>query len=118
MKMKKKIPEFRNEKEEAAFWGKHSPIEFKEEFIESKKPFEFTLELLKKTAEKHQEKKNSVTLRMEPSQIYLAKIIAGVRGDRYQTMFRRWIRENISNELKDPRIEQEIRKQMPHLVKN
>jgi len=101
MKKIKKIPKFRNEKDEAEFWGKHSPIEFSGEFAEDKQPFEFTLGLLKKAAEEHEEKKNLVTLRMEPSQIFLAKIIAGIRGDRYQTMMRRWIREKIQEEVKD-----------------
>lgn len=115
--MKKKIPEFKNEKEEAKFWAKHSPLEFLDEFVEEKAPFEFTMELLKKAAEEHMEKKSALTLRMEPSQIYLAKIIAKTKGDKYQSLMRRWIRERILREVKDhPEIEEEIRKQRPHLV--
>ena len=115
--MKNKIPQFKSEKEEARFWGKHSPLEFKEEFTREKQPFEFTLELLKKAAEEHREKKSSITLRMEPSQICLAKIIAGVRGYKYQTMMRNWIRERIHQEIKDnPEVEKVLRKQQTHLV--
>ncbi len=43
--MKKKIPEFKNEKEEARFWSKHSPIEFPDEFKEERAPFEFTMKM-------------------------------------------------------------------------
>ena len=115
--MKKKIPEFKNEREEARFWSKHSPIEFPDEFKEEKAPFEFTMGLLKKAAEEHREKKSALTLRMEPSQIYLAKIIAKIKGDKYQSLMRRWIRERVYKEVKEhPEIENEIRKQKAHLV--
>ena len=111
-KMPKKVPVFKNEKEEARFWSKHSPLEFSGEFTEEKKPFEFALDLLKKAAEEHREKKNSVTLRMEPSQICLAKVIAAVRGYKYQTMMRNWIRERIHQEIKDdPEVEKALRQQ-------
>lgn len=115
--MKKKIPEFKNEREEARFWGKHSPLEFSKEFVEEKNPFEFTIGLLKKAAQEHKEKKSSITLRMEPSQIYLTKIIAKARGDKYQTLIRKWIREKIWRELKDnPEVKEEIRKHQLHLA--
>jgi predicted DNA binding CopG/RHH family protein len=115
--MKKRIPEFKNEKEEALFWSKHSPIEFINEFKEDKAPFEFTVGLLKKVAEEHREKKGALTLRMEPSQIYLTKIIAKIKGDKYQTLMRRWIRERLYKEVREnPEIENEIRKQKVHLA--
>ena len=115
--MKKKIPEFKDEKEEARFWSKHSPLEFSKELTKEKSPFEFAIGLLKKAAQEHKEKKSSITLRMEPSQIYLTKIIAKTRGDKYQTLIRKWIREKIWKELKDnPEVEEKIRKQQLHLV--
>jgi hypothetical protein len=36
---------------------------------------------------------------MEPSQIYLVKIIAKRCGDNYQTLMRKWIRERVFLEL-------------------
>ena len=115
--MKKKIPKFKSEKEEAQFWSKHSPLDYPNEFSKQKRPFQFALSLLKKTAKEHKEKKRSLTFRMEISQIYLAKIIAKIYGDRYQTLMRKWIKERISKELREhPDIEKKIRRQNIHLV--
>ena len=100
MKAKKHIPKFKSEKEEAKFWSGHSPLDYQEEFSETDKPFQFALSLLKKAAKEHKEKKRSLTLRMEPSQIYLVKIIAKRSGDNYQTLMRKWIRERVFLELR------------------
>jgi len=117
MKMKKKIPAFKSEKEEALFWSKHSPLDYPDEVAQTDKPFNFALSLLKRASKEHKEKKRLLTLRIELSQIYLAKIIAKKYGDHYQSLLRKWIRERIYKELKDhPNIEEEIRKQNLHLV--
>jgi len=115
--MKKKIPTFKSEGEEAKFWSKHSPLEYLEELKEEKSPFQFSVDLLKKIAEEHKEKKTAMTLRMEVSQIVLAKIIAKKSGDHYQTLIRRWVRERILRELKEnPQLEEDIRRQELHLL--
>jgi len=114
---KKKIPEFRSEKEEALFWGEHSPLDYPDETVEVKRPFEFALYLLKRAAKEHKEKKRSLTFRIEQSQILLAKIIAKRRGDNYQSLLRKWIREGICKEIKgNPGIERDVRRQNLRLV--
>ncbi len=116
--MKKKMPQFKSEKEEALFWSKHSPIDYPDEVEETDKPFHFALSLLKDAAKEHKEKKRLLTLRVELSLIYLAKIIAKKHGDHYQSLLRKWIRERIYKELKEnPNIEEDIRRQNIRLVR-
>jgi predicted DNA binding CopG/RHH family protein len=115
--MKKKLPKFKSESEEARFWSEHSPLDYPDDFKDVENPFQFSISLLKRAAKEHREKKRSLTFRMEESQIFLAKIIAKKYGDHYQTLMRKWVRERIFQELKqDPSIEREIRKQHIHLV--
>ena len=115
--MKKKLPKFRSEAEEARFWSKNSPLDYPYDFKDVDNPFRFSLSLLKRAAKEHKEKKRSLTFRMEESQIYLAKIIAKEYGDHYQTLMRKWVKERIYQELKQhPGIEDQIRKQHIHLV--
>ncbi|MBU1147817.1 MAG: BrnA antitoxin family protein, partial [Candidatus Omnitrophica bacterium] len=68
-------------------------------------------------AKEHKEKKKTLTLRMEESQILLAKIIANRLGDYYQSLIRVWVREGIIKELEEhPEIEEYIRKKQVHLL--
>jgi hypothetical protein len=116
--MGKKIPKFRSEEEEAKFWGKNTPLDYSDEFVGQKEPFKFALALLKKASQKQNERKMSLTFRMEESQVVLLKFIAKSIGEEhYQALMRRWIRERILKTLKeDPRVEQEARKQQIHLL--
>ena len=98
--MKKKIPKFKSEEEETRFWGTHSPLNYPEEFIDIKEPFEFSPSLLKKVAGKRDERKRHLTLRMGQHQIDLAKAIANYRGLGYQTLMRMWVIEGIHKEIK------------------
>ena len=50
--MKKVIPKFRTEEEEARFWDTHSPLDYPGEFVDVKEPFEFAPSLLKNGARK------------------------------------------------------------------
>ena len=86
--MKKKLPKFKSEEEEAHFWETHSPLDYPEEFTEVKEPFKFTSALLKKVAGKKEERKRHLTLRMGQHQIDLAKVIAKYKGLPYQTLMR------------------------------
>jgi predicted DNA binding CopG/RHH family protein len=115
--MKKKMPSFKSEKEEALFWDKKSLLDYPDEVREIKDPFQYALYLLEHAAKEHKEKKRLLTFRMEQSQILLAKIIAKKKGDNYQSLFRKWIREGILRELKgNPEIEKSARKKNLHLV--
>lgn len=96
----KKIPNFKTEKEEALFWDTHSPLDYPGEFVSVKTPFEFAPNLLKKAAERREERKRSLTLRMGQRQIDLAKVIARYKGLGYQTLMRIWVIEGIRQEMK------------------
>lgn len=84
----KKIPKFKTEEEEANFWNTHSPLDYPSEFTDVKEPFEFAHSLLKKAAERRQERKRPLALRMGQRQIDLAKVIDRYRGLGYQTLMR------------------------------
>ncbi|MFC2149248.1 CopG family antitoxin [Candidatus Auribacterota bacterium] len=96
----KKLPKFKTEKEEALFWEKHSALDYTDEFTDAEKPFEFAPKLLKKAANKREERKRSLTLRMGQDQIDLAKVIAKMQGLGYQTLMRMWVIEGIRKEIK------------------
>ncbi len=94
--MTKKVPEFRNEEEEARFWDEHDSMEFIEDFepVDIKLSPKLEYEILRK-----RELKKPVTLRLEPSQIDAVKKIAIQKGLPYQTLIRLWITERIRNEI-------------------
>ena len=98
--MKKKVPKFKSEEEEARFWETHSSLDYPEEFTEVEKPFEFAPALLEKAAKRKEERKRHLTLRMGQHQIDLAKVIAKYRGLGYQTLMRVWVIEGIHKEIK------------------
>lgn len=97
--MKKKLPKFKSEKEEARFWETHSPVDYPEDFTNVEKIFEFAPALLKKVAKRKEERKRHLTLRMGQHQIDLAKIIAKYKGLGYQTLMRMWVIEGIHRDI-------------------
>ena len=99
MKKERKLPKFKSEKEEARFWGTHSPLDYPSEFVDVKEPFEFAPALLRKAAKRREERKRALTLRMGQEQINLAKVIALRKGLGYQTQMRMWVIEGIHREL-------------------
>lgn len=99
--MKKRVPKFKSEEEEARFWKTHSPLDYPEEFTDMGKPFEFTPALLEKAAKRKEERKRHLTLRMGQHQIDLAKVIAKYRGLGYQTLMRMWVIEGIYKEIEE-----------------
>jgi len=97
---KNKLPKFKSEEEEAKFWDNNSPLEYKEEFAEVEEPFEFSPSLLRKAVKTQKERKRLLTLRMEPYQIDVAKLIARWKGCGYQTLMRMWVMEGLRREVK------------------
>ena len=63
--MKKIIPKFRTEEEEARFWDTHSPLDYPDEFTKVKEPFKFAPALLRKAARRREARRRSLTLRMD-----------------------------------------------------
>ncbi|MCL6479390.1 MAG: BrnA antitoxin family protein [Peptococcaceae bacterium] len=93
--MTKKIPEFKNEEEEASFWDEHDSTEFVDDFepIDIKVSPELEEEILNR-----RELKKPITLRLAPTQIDAVKRIAVKKGLPYQTLIRMWITERIETE--------------------
>ncbi len=82
-----KLPKFKSEQEEAAFWDNHDSTDFLDEteavdvtFIDARKP------------------KKQISLRMDQAVIDQLKILASSRGLGYQTMIRMWVMERLSQE--------------------
>ena len=50
--MKKKIPKFKSEDEEARYWDTHSPLDYPDEFIDVEEPFKFAPALLERAGKK------------------------------------------------------------------
>ncbi|BCV20417.1 CopG family antitoxin [Moorella sp. Hama-1] len=90
--MKKKIPVFKSEEEEARFWDKEDTTEYLGEFepVECQVTPELEQEIIQK-----KELKKPITLRLEPSQIEAVKRIAVRKGLPYQSLIRMWIVEGI-----------------------
>lgn len=98
--MKKRVPKFKSEEEEARFWETHSPLDYPKEFSYDEKPFKFAKALLKKTAKKREERKRHLTIRIGQHEIDLTKAIAKYRGLGYQTLMRMWVIEGIHREMR------------------
>ena len=97
--MKKKLPKFKSEEEEACFWATHSPLDYPNEFIDAEEPFKISPSLLKEVAEKREERKRLLTFRIGQHQIDIAKVIARCRGIGYQTQMRMWVIEGMHKDI-------------------
>ena len=94
----KKLPNFKNEEEEAKFWATHSSADYWDEFEDVEEPIELEPELKKRIMQNAN--KRLLTLRLEPYQIDVAKKIARRKSIGYQTLMRMWISEGIKREVK------------------
>lgn len=85
-----KVPDFKDEAEEAAYWSKHSTVPFageEEEFI------------LSPTVRRGiQQRKQLLSIRLDPRYIEQAKQVAEAKGIGYQTLMRMWIVEGLERE--------------------
>ena len=80
-----KIPKFKFEKDEAAFWDKHTAVEFLDELEEVKTEFP-------------KPRKRPISLWMEEGRIQALKHIAGSKGIGYLTLVRMWVVERLNSE--------------------
>jgi predicted DNA binding CopG/RHH family protein len=85
--MKKKIPTFKTEQEEAEFWDIHDSTEYLDDtepintfFIDSRPP------------------KKQISLRLDEMAIKKLKVVAQDKGIGYQTMIRMWVMERLQEE--------------------
>ncbi len=85
--MSKKIPKFKNEKEEIKFWNENSPLDFPGELKETKLDFPN----LKPTSQ-------SMTIRVNKDLIDNLKLIANKKRVPYQSLVKVWLAEKVKEE--------------------
>ena len=87
--MKKRIPNFKNEDEERAFWATHDSTEF----VEWKKAQRAVLPHLKPSIK-------TISLRLPESMLEELKLLANKRDVPYQSLLKVFLSERIRKELK------------------
>ena len=86
------LPAFRTDEEERAFWESHNPGDY----MASTRPAQ--VQISRRIGERVRERKQNLTLRMEPSRVKEIKAVAEERGVPYQTLMRMWIFERLRRE--------------------
>lgn len=81
-KRKKRIPDFKTDKEAAEFWDTHSAADYWDEF-EEVHDIRFA-----------PPRKRVVALRLDPPTLRLVKAIASRKGVAYTSLIRMWVVEN------------------------
>lgn len=82
-----RLPEFKDEKEEAEFWETHDSTEF----LEETEPVEVTFVDARPP-------KKQISIRLDPEAIGRLKAIAARKGVGYQTLIRMWVMERLAQE--------------------
>jgi predicted DNA binding CopG/RHH family protein len=86
------LPTFCTDEEERTFWETHSPGDY----LRSTRPAQ--VQIARRIRERVRERKQNLTLRMEPSRVQEIKAVAEERGVPYQTLMRMWIFERLRRE--------------------
>jgi predicted DNA binding CopG/RHH family protein len=86
------LPAFRSDEEERTFWETHNPGDY----LASTRPMH--VQISRRIRERVRERKQNLTLRMEPSRVQEIKAVAEERGVPYQTLMRMWIFERLRRE--------------------
>ena len=88
LSMKKKIPKFKNENSERAFWSKHDSSEY----VDWKKVKKAVLSNLKPSV-------RTISLRLPESMLEEVKLLANKRDIPYQSLLKIFLSERINREL-------------------
>jgi CopG antitoxin of type II toxin-antitoxin system len=83
------LPAFRSDDKEQAFWESHVPGGY----LATTRPAQ--VQVSRRIRERVRERKQNLTLRMEPSRVQEIKAVAEERGVPYQTFMRTWIVERL-----------------------
>jgi predicted DNA binding CopG/RHH family protein len=86
------LPAFRTDEEERKFWDTHRPGDYVGRMRR------VPVRVSRKLREQVRERKQNLTLRMEPSQVREIKTVADDLGVPYQTLMRMWIMERLRRE--------------------
>ena len=89
---RRRLPRFRTDEEERAFWETHRPGDY----VDAMPPEQ--VQVSRRFRERVRERKKNLTLRMEPSRVREIKAVARELGVPYQTLMRMWIVERLRRE--------------------
>jgi len=89
---RRRLPAFRTDEEERAFWETHRPGDYVGALVPER------VQLSRRVRERVRERKKNLTLRMEPSRVREIKAVARDLGVPYQTLMRMWIVERLRRE--------------------
>ncbi len=87
-----RLPAFRTDDEERAFWETHRPGDY----VGTMMPEQ--VQVSPRIRKRVRERKKNLTLRMEPSRVRELKALAQELGVPYQTLMRMWIVERLRRE--------------------
>ena len=87
-----RLPAFRTDEEERTFWETHAPGDYVGSTMPEK------VQVAKRLRARVKERKQNLTLRMEPSRVEEIKAVAAELGIPYQTLMRMWIVERLRRE--------------------
>jgi predicted DNA binding CopG/RHH family protein len=87
-----RLPAFRTDEEERAFWETHRPGDYLDSLAPER------VQVSRRFRERVKERKKNLTLRMEPSRVREIKAVARGMGVPYQTLMRMWIVERLRRE--------------------
>ena len=90
----KQLPKFKSKQEEAEFWMRHDTADFWNAFEDVKEPIEVASNLVAEIRARH-EKTKSISIRLYPSQLRMAKAIANKKHIPYQTILRDIIEQGL-----------------------
>ncbi len=91
-KVRRRLPAFSSDEAERAFWETRRPGDY----VEQMKPTR--VQVSRRLREHVRERKQNLTLRMEPSRVREIKAVAHEKGLPYQTLMRMWIVERLRRE--------------------
>ena len=91
-KKRLRLPAFRTDEQERRFWQTHDPGDY----LDQMRPAQVTVS--RPFQQRVKERKQNLTLRMEPSRVRELKAVADERGIPYQTLMRMWIVERLRQE--------------------
>ena len=91
----KKAPHFKSKEKEASFWMTHDTTAFWDSFETIREPLEVSRELAALVKSRH-ERTKPISIRLFPTQLRVAKAIAGKKHVPYQVLLRTLIEKGLS----------------------
>ena len=93
-KVRKTLPRFKNEGEEAEFWATHDTADYWDQFKDVEEPLELDPKLAR-AIDHRARRKRLISIRLEAWQLRLARAVAARRHIPYHAVIRNWVSEGI-----------------------